>query len=210
MENSFSPKYVIIALIIVVIILAGILYWQYQKPPISPLEEGLSLETGGQIVHKPWSDTAEKYYPGGGNAIDFRDGAQGNFEIKTSKTGETLRLDWPNEIKAIHVKVYDIGTLSNLQDHEVVFDIVNWDMNNPLEITEESPTSTIPESFPQPNVYISSTYKIGDVPEGFFENSLIQEESQNIFEIGKRYSIELIGVNKEGKLLEGYYTFTHE
>lgn len=209
MENKFSPKYIIIALVIAVLVLAGMLTWQYQQKPVSPTEETSLPTEGGQVVFKPWAETAEKYYPGGGNAIDFRDGAQGNFQIEANKSGDTMSLSWEKGIKVVQVKVYDIGTLRDLQDHEIIFDIMNWDINNPPEITEDTPIPTVPGSLPQPEVYLSSSYKIGDTPKGFFKNNMVSER-ENIFEAEKRYSIELVGVNSEGKMLEGYYTFTYE
>lgn len=205
MENQFSPKYIIISLIVVVLALIGILFWQYQQKPIPLQEETSSPVSGGQIIHKPWAETAERYYPGGGNAIDFRDGAQGNFEIEIAKTGDTVKVTWPSNIKAVEVKVYDIGTLSNLQDHRVVFDIVNWDINNPPEVFS---TST-PEVLLQPEVYLSSSYKIGEIPSGFFESPFAEKEEE-IFKNGNRYSIEILGVASDGSFTEAYYTFNYE
>lgn len=211
MKNQFSPKYIIITLSAVVLLLAGILIWQWRQEPLSFPEESFSPSEGGRVVHKPWAETAEKYYPGGGNAIDFRDGAQGDFEIEASISGSAVELNWPEEIKAVEVKVFDIGTLRDLQDHQIVFDIVNWDINNPPELTEETSGSTPPESFSQPEVYLSPGYKVGDMPSGFFSALFAGiEQKENVFEAGKRYSIELMGINGEGRLLTGYYTFNYE
>lgn len=213
MEKYLSPKYIIIALIIVVLVLSGILFWQYQQEPISPAGEENIPEEGGQIVHRPWSDTAERYYPGGGNAIDFRDGAQGDFEIDISKSGDAIKLSWPKEIKVVEAKVYDIGTLYDLQDHKIVFNIINFDINKILNPSEEAATPTVQEIPAQPEVYLSPSYEIGEIPKGFFENPLAtvtEGAVEDIFEAGKRYSVELSGVDKDGKMLFGYYTFNYE
>jgi hypothetical protein len=211
MKNQFSPKYVIIALSVVVLVLAGILVWQSRQEPLSFPEENFPSNEGGQIVHKPWAETAERYYPGGGNAIDFRNGAQGDFEIEASMAGNTVELSWPEEIKVVEVKVYDVGTLRDLQDHAVIFNIINWDVNSPPELTDEIATSTPSGPLPQPEVYLSPDYEVGDRPAGFFNGFFVEPEpKENLFEKGKRYSIELMGVNGAGELLMGYYTFNYE
>ena len=206
----FSSKNIIIGLSLMVLVLIGLLVWQlFQKPSVLPPEE----EKEGGIVYKPWSETAEKYYPGGGNAIDFRDKAQGDFTIELSKEGEKVILNWPAEIKVVGVRVYNLGTLRDLQDHKIVFDMVNWDINNPPVISEEEITEVLPETTSQPEVYLFPPYTVGEILEGFFDNTLYEKEEEKgkpVFEKGDRYSIEIYGISSGGKYLGGYYTFNYE
>lgn len=221
MEKYLSPKYIIIALLVVTLGLGGILIWQLRQKPVPVPEASPLIAPGGQIIFKPWSKTAERYYPGGGNAIDFRDGAEGDFEIKLSKKGEKIVLDWPTEIKITEVKVYNLGELWDLQDHFVTFNIANFDISAPPPIRKEELSPEVPEEtrefpldvFPQPEVYILPPYPIGEIPEGFFDNTFYTEKfpkGSAIFEKGGRYSVELYGINPEGKYLSGYYTFNYE
>lgn len=216
MEKYFSSKYIIITLLVVALSLGGILIWQLRQKPFPTPERLPPIAPGGQIIFKPWSETAERYYPGGGNAIDFRQGAEGDFEIKLSRKGEKIVLDWPKEIKITEVKVYNLGQLWDLQDHFMVFNIINFDIFAPPPTREGEPPEIPelpPEILPQPEVYLSPPYQIGEIPAGFFDITFYTEKfpkGSPIFERGGRYSVELYGINPEGKYLSGYYTFNYE
>lgn len=216
MLNQFSPKYIIIGLLFLVVALAGVLWWQLSQKPEPGIENNAYLQEGGKTVFQPWSATAERYYPGGGNAVDFRDAAQGDFQIGAAKKSGKMILTWPKEIKVTEAKVYNLGNLANLQDHFPVFDIINFDFFNPP--TPSANESVVPQEisldiFPQPEVYLSPTYEIGKIPTGFFDITFYTEsfiKGSAVFEEGSRYSVELYGINAEGKRLAGYYTFDYE
>lgn len=214
MDKYFLPKYIIIALAIIAVVLGGVLIWQLGQRPVPVTEGPPPTAPGGQIVFQPWSETAEKYYPGGGNAIDFRDGAEGDFEVELSRKGEKVVLNWPAEIKVIEVKLYNLGTLWNLQDHSLVFTIGTFDITKPPLPPATGTQPLIPDQpFPEPKVFLKSPYEIGQIPEGFFDNTFYTEEFPEgsvIFQKGARYSVELYGINPEGKYLSGYYTFNYE
>jgi len=216
MLQQFSPKYIIIGLSVLALTLTGVLWWQISQKPAPDIQDNAYLQEEGKIVFQPWSSTAERYYPGGGNAIDFRDGAQGDFQISATKKSGKMVLTWPKEIKVTEVKVYNIGQLANLQDHFPVFSIINFDFTAPPVLPAEGsvvPQEVIPEIFSQPEVYLSPTYEIGKIPTGFFDSTFYTEsfvKGSVVFEQGSRYSVELYGINTQGKRLVGYYTFNYE
>lgn len=142
----------------------------------------------------PEGKVAFKYYPKGGNAPDFRDGSNGNFEVKLERKDNKIILSWPEKIKIANIKIIDIGKIWNLKDHKLVWGIQNYDPN-------QSPTSQTPQN------YITSPYELGNRPEGFF---LLKEVSA-FFQAkeGTRYSIELLGLNEKNLPILGTYTFDY-
>ena len=187
-------KYFIIFLLILAVLLAGFLFWQFWQKAEWPPETLPTPSASAPSEKNPQSKTATRYFPYAGNAIDFReDGSQGDFEIELAKKEKTAELKWPEEIKVSRVQVFNLGKLWDLQDHRVVFDLGN----------RESATST-------PFAFLASPYEIGKIPEGFFNFTFYDKnfsEKSPIFVKGIRYSIELYGKDENNFQVSASYTF---
>lgn len=175
------------------------------------------------------SNTANRYFAGESNAIDFRkDGSKGDFTVTMQKQGNNVVLNWDNTIKTSSVIVYDFGRLDILTDHKVVFGISSYKplptptfmpikgsfvplptiatgalqmRFSPPPVSTPIPISALKNPIPQP-------YTVGTIPEGLFKIGTA-EQNATIFQTGKRYSIEVTGVNTASKLQMASYTFTY-
>jgi len=142
----------------------------------------------------PEGKVAFKYYPQGGNAPDFRDGSNGNFEVKLERKDDKVILSWFEKIKIATIKVIDIWEIWDLKDHKLVWGIQNYDPGQ--SSANETKLS-----------YLTSPYELGVKPEGFF---LLKEISQQLeLKSGRRYSIELLGLNEKNLPTLGTYTFDY-
>lgn len=154
--------------------------------------------TGGQpiapVVVDSSSNTASRYFPGGGNAIDFHeDGSEGAFTTTFSTSGGAATLGWDESVSVTNVTVYDIGELDDLQDHRAV-----WNIGPDITLQE----NTSPLSLPNP-------YTVGELPSGFASYTIGEDgqPTQNFSLQGNtRYVVEVTGT-KDGTALVAYYTF---
>jgi hypothetical protein len=174
-----------IILILIVLVFVFLIFKPQPKPPEPP---------GEPPIVNPEGRAAFKYYPKGGNAPDFREGSNGNFLVELERKDNKIILSWPEEIKIVNVKVIDIGKIWNLKDHQIVWGVQNYDPNQP---------STGPTS----QAYINPPYELGNKPEGFF----LLKGVNNIFQAseGRRYSVEILGLNEKNLPVLGVYTFDY-
>lgn len=153
----------------------------------------------------PSSKTASRYFGNiTSNAVDFRDGAMGDFTVGIDKENNNhIQLHWDKAIRATAVTVYNVGKLDNLTDHTIPFAI------------QAAPSSTAPAKQPSsnfPTVFVPNPYVIGDIPDGYAFSSIPNQKQStpgNIFKTGIRYSIEITGLTQDNKEVSGSYTFTY-
>jgi len=154
--------------------------------------------TNGQptapVVVDPNSNTASRYFPGGGNAIDFHEnGSEGAFSTTLKKSNGTPVVGWDDSVSVANITMYDIGELDDLQDHHAVWSI------GILPGTDGDGSS----------LFLPNPYTIGELTTGFTSFVLGEDGMpiQNISLKGKtRYVIEVTGT-KDSQVLTAYYTF---
>ncbi len=157
------------------------------------------------------SNTAARYFNVKSDAIDFRDGAMGDFSTTITKNNNTVSLSYDNKIQAGSVTVYDLGRLDILTDHFIVFALSF--INPAATITPAQ--GTTPAPIPTPATALPNPYTIGDVPQGYYNTTPKNQQGQQaqtpqtIFKSGRRYSIEVAGTDQSGKIKIASNTFTY-
>lgn len=180
-------------------------------------------------VIDPNSNTANRYFSGDSNAIDFRkDGSKGDFTIGMEKKDGKVVLDWDKSLKVTGVTVYDVGRLDILTDHIVAF-ATSFIEPKPLVLASGNPqplpaTAAAKPQKPMPvptitppTTFISSPYTVGTIAQGYFNTtpstnpnqSEAQINADSLFKPGKRYSIEVYALAPDNKQQMASYTFTY-
>lgn len=189
----FSKKQLIIGILITVIIFcAGItvLVFYYRLHPKISIKE---VEVKIPVI------------------VNLEEGGAGDFTLEAEKKEGGVILKWPEEVKVIQIKVYNLGDPRNLEDHKLVFftAILKMDKSQvesslPQFLARfkpgEAPFSKEKINIPEPAVFpfLPSPYQIGVVPDGFFDNT--PDRPDSIFRKDQFYLIEVRGV--EGQELK--------
>lgn len=143
-----------------------------------------------------------------------KEGIDGDFVMEAKKENGIV-LSWPVEVKVTQVRVYDLGDPVDFKDHKLVFFAADSSLASdlvktliiPLELERIAPFKQ-PQSglrLPEPNVYLTSPYHVGDIVQGFYDNTI--EKVNPIFTKGHRYLIQVMGI-KEGRDQADEYFFT--
>jgi hypothetical protein len=157
---------------------------------------GVNLSKEPPIIN-PEGIAAFKYYPGGGNAPDFRDGSNGPLEVKMERKGDNLVLSWDKGVGVSVVKTFDLGKVYKLNDQKLIWQIQNYDPANPQTASQSAKNQS----------FITPPYQLGEKPDGFFVG---KDLNQNLeLKKGSRVSVELLGLNEKTLPTLGVYTFDY-
>lgn len=160
------------------------------------------------------SNTANRYFAGESNALDFRkDGSKGAFSMNVEKNGNNVTVKWDQNMQVSSVMVYDLGRLDNLTDSKLVFGVSYGDTPTPFpsgtplilnaKMASPMPTPTIVV----PTVFLPNPYRLGEIPSNYHRLGL-PEEGKSLLTKGARYSIEATAWNQNGGQKIASYTFT--
>ncbi|MDD5144636.1 MAG: hypothetical protein PHW72_00665 [Candidatus Pacebacteria bacterium] len=175
---------------------------------------GIVLGLGGSFAFQYWQkNLTQKEQGATPEEIEFQEGFGGDFPLNLEKTDEGVFLSWPlKDMKVTQVRVFNLGDPKNSRDHKLVFFTSNFETEKgaanifiPEELERNLP-QTQPSLFRKvsdPDVFISSPYKIGDVPEGFYDNTYPKADS--IFEENQHYLIEVVGVQDGTSIRAEYF-----
>lgn len=209
-----------------------------QAQPPQALNQNMQATGSAQPelpVINPNSNTANRYFSGDSNAIDFRkDGSKGDFTIGMEKKDGKVVLNWDKSLKVTGVTVYDMGRLDILTDHKVIFSLSYVDPKSlprpsfdPQALQKQLQQATasgkkpvLPSLAPlptiaPPTVFIPTPYMVGQVPQGYFNttptenNQQPQTDPNALFKPGKRYSIEVYAMGADGKPKMASFTFSN-
>jgi len=145
----------------------------------------------------------------------FKEGSEGDFKLKIEKEEDDIFLSWPEGIKAAQIQVYDLGNPEDSEDHQLIFFATNFSLNSdeveasiPLLLERFYPMKELPGKMvkpkaPETDVYLTSPYQIGVVPEGFFDYT--PEKVKPIFKKDHRYLIVIGAIEKEENRAAEYF-----
>jgi hypothetical protein len=144
--------------------------------------------------------------------IDFQEGPGGDFPLSIEESSGGVILNWPPEnMKVIQVRVFDLGEAGDMKDHQLAFFTSNFEVEEediavfiPETLERNSPSSqfSVPEEFPEPENFLLPPYRVGEIPQGFYDNGYSGSEFS--FEKDGRYLIEVMGVRNGTRVLAEY------
>jgi len=185
-----SKVFLIIILIITVAAAASLGFWYWQESQLKEAPDEVS--------------TFEE--------MDFQEGPGGDFPLSIEESSDGVILGWPPEnMKVIQVRVFNLGEAGDIKDHQLAFFTSNFEVEEedvavfiPETLERNSPSSqfSVPEEFPEPESFLLPPYRVGDIPQGFYDNSYSASEFS--FEKDGRYLIKVMGVRNGTRVLAEY------